>query len=218
MKNIQRDSLQGGPEVKGRHRLTAYGSRFAATAVFGLIAAGICAAPVIAPVHIPGNETPDLAATALLLCGAVLLLLEIKITTNGVLAFVGTLLVMLAGGVIWGEGGLFWGIPFVYIVPFLVVWIIISLGLAVLGAQAHRQKVSSGSEGFTGELAQASEALQPSGRVYFQGTYWQAVSTSPVAAGQAVRITGVDKLTLLVEPATKLPSDKGEFAQAPHQP
>jgi membrane-bound serine protease (ClpP class) len=38
------------------------------------------------------------------------------------------------------------------------------------------------------------------GKVFVEGEYWNAVSESPIAAGQIVEITGMNGLTLLVKP------------------
>jgi membrane-bound ClpP family serine protease len=52
-----------------------------------------------------------------------------------------------------------------------------------------------------GKVVQAAGALKPSGKVVLEGTFWNAVSTKPVADGASVRIIGADGLTLRVEPA-----------------
>lgn len=146
-------------------------------------------------------NTPDLTATCLLVAGIVFLILEIKIVSFGILGLLGTASMVLSGLVIWLEGeGTFWGLPLAYYIPILVLIMLPLVALGFLGAQAYKQKVASGSEGFVGELAKTSEALEPQGRVFFQGTYWQAVSSVAVPAGAVVRVTGVDRLTLFVEP------------------
>jgi membrane-bound serine protease (ClpP class) len=51
-----------------------------------------------------------------------------------------------------------------------------------------------------GHTAVAVSALAPEGRVRFEGELWRAHSDTPVAAGDRVRITGMDGLTLQVTP------------------
>ena len=49
-------------------------------------------------------------------------------------------------------------------------------------------------------VAQGGTALDPEGRVFFQGAYWDAISQIPVAKGAKVRIVAADRLKLVVEP------------------
>ena len=49
-------------------------------------------------------------------------------------------------------------------------------------------------------IAQARTALEPSGKVFVHGEYWDATSTVPVASGAQVRVIGVDGMKLRVEP------------------
>ena len=64
----------------------------------------------------------------------------------------------------------------------------------------RRYRVTTGAEGLVGERAEVVEALTPSGRVRVRGELWAARGTDPAIAGQRVRITAVDGLTLEVEP------------------
>ena len=51
-----------------------------------------------------------------------------------------------------------------------------------------------------GERGVAHEEIAPTGYVRVRGELWRARSSAPVAAGAAVRVRGVRRLTLLVEP------------------
>ena len=64
----------------------------------------------------------------------------------------------------------------------------------------RRYRVTTGVEGLVGERAEVVEALAPTGRVRVRGELWAARSAEPAIAGQRVRITSVDGLTLEVEP------------------
>jgi membrane-bound serine protease (ClpP class) len=63
--------------------------------------------------------------------------------------------------------------------------------LLVLGAEARRAKVKTGSEAMLGWLAVAQTALTPEGRILVRGELWQArltSSDSSVAAGERVKV------------------------------
>jgi membrane-bound serine protease (ClpP class) len=60
----------------------------------------------------------------------------------------------------------------------------------------RRYRIQTGAEAMVGRRAEVLDE----GRVRISGEIWNARSEQPVIAGQAVRITGVDGLTLSVEP------------------
>jgi membrane-bound serine protease (ClpP class) len=56
--------------------------------------------------------------------------------------------------------------------------------------------------GVMDEIGEARTALAPAGTVFVHGEYWDAVASSPVESGAAVRVVGMDGLKLRVEPAS----------------
>lgn len=64
----------------------------------------------------------------------------------------------------------------------------------------RRYRVTTGAEGLVGERAEVVEACAPLGRVRVRGELWQARCSAPAIAGQRMRITGVEGLTLEVVP------------------
>lgn len=57
-----------------------------------------------------------------------------------------------------------------------------------------------GVETLPGAVGRAASDCDPGGTVRVRGELWQARSTSPVRRGDRIRVTGRDRLTLLVEP------------------
>ena len=65
----------------------------------------------------------------------------------------------------------------------------------------RRYRVRTGAEGMLGERAEVIETIgDGAGRVRLLGEIWAARSSSPLAAGDKVRVAAVDGLTLEVEP------------------
>ena len=64
----------------------------------------------------------------------------------------------------------------------------------------RRYRVTTGAEGIVGERGEVVESVDPTGRVRVRGELWNARSSEPLSAGRLVRVTGVDGLTLEVEP------------------
>jgi membrane-bound serine protease (ClpP class) len=64
----------------------------------------------------------------------------------------------------------------------------------------RRYRVQTGTEALIGAPAEVVAACDPDGRVRYRGELWSARSEVPLAVGQQVRITGIEGLTLDVEP------------------
>ncbi|HML15902.1 MAG TPA: nodulation protein NfeD [Bryobacteraceae bacterium] len=139
---------------------------------------------------------------ALLALGAAMFILEAKYTSHGVLGVGGAVSVVL-GALLLVNGppemrirlstALSVAIPFALITMFLV-----SL---VVKARASKALLSDG--GMMNEIGEARTTLDPSGKVFVHGEYWDAVSPVPLEAGRQVRVVGIEGMKLRVEPASK---------------
>lgn len=150
----------------------------------------------------------DWLGAALMILGLVFFVLEAKFMTHGVLAAGGAVALALGAvmlvdtnvpelGVRWSTAiGL--ALPFALITSFL-------LSIAV---RARNNKVITGVEGMIGESAVTVGELNPSGTVLVRGEYWKAHALERVAASEPVRITGIEGLTLRVEPQIRLEQTK----------
>ena len=58
----------------------------------------------------------------------------------------------------------------------------------------------TGASGLIDEIGVVKTPLTPTGRILVHGELWFARCRTPVAIGQRVRVTAVDRLTLEVEP------------------
>jgi membrane-bound serine protease (ClpP class) len=65
----------------------------------------------------------------------------------------------------------------------------------------RRYRVTTGAEGLIGARAEVIEACAPAGRVRLRSEIWHARCASGAEVGDRVTVTGVDGLTLEVEPA-----------------
>ncbi len=143
-------------------------------------------------------------AVALLLAAVVLLVLEAKFSSHGVLALTGTI-ALVVGLATLVDG------PVdelrVHLSVALAAGIgfgIISFGLAWIALKARRNKHLLGTEAMIGGIGIASTPLEPSGQIEIHGELWQAALSVPnttLPAGATVRVLSVDGLQLLVEPA-----------------
>ena len=138
-----------------------------------------------------------------LLClgAALLLLLEARFASHGVLAAGGIVLLVIGLAVLvrgpMPQLQVAWGTAIGAGVGFGGV----TATLMVLGMQARRAKVKTGSEAMLGWLAVAQTPLAPEGHILVRGELWRARLTtndSFVAAGDRVKVLRADGLTLEV--------------------
>jgi membrane-bound serine protease (ClpP class) len=140
------------------------------------------------------------AAFALIGAAFVLFALEAKFTSYGILG-TGGVICMIIGALLLVDGP----IPEmrVHLVTALVVSVplgAIAVFLMTLVIRAHKNRVSTGTEGMVGEIGVARTALGPDGKVFVHGELWNATAAREVAAGARVRVRGVNGLKVLVEP------------------
>jgi membrane-bound serine protease (ClpP class) len=77
---------------------------------------------------------------------------------------------------------------------------LVIVAMAWLASKSLRRPVVTGVQAMVGGNGEVLEAFSGKGRVRYGGEIWNARSASPLQAGQTVRITQVDGLTLWVEP------------------
>ena len=63
------------------------------------------------------------------------------------------------------------------------------------------QRIEVGAETLIGREVQVRDACHPFGRVRVKGELWKARCDGGACAGDAVRVVGIDGLTLIAEPA-----------------
>jgi len=78
---------------------------------------------------------------------------------------------------------------------------LITVFLMTLALRARRNRVTTGREGMIGEIGIARTQLEPAGKVFVHGELWNAVAKTTVPLGARVRVSGIDGLQLIVEPA-----------------
>jgi membrane-bound serine protease (ClpP class) len=143
------------------------------------------------------------AGLLLILFGLVLLILEIKVTSFGLLA-VGGLLSLIFGSLMLFDSSLpELQIGLRFVLPLVLGFSAVVLFLVRLAVDAQRRRATTGIQGMIGERGRAMTAIGPglSGRVAAHGEIWQAVSSHPVAAGDEIEVLAVEGLKLHVRAA-----------------
>ena len=143
------------------------------------------------------------AAVGLILGAFILFALEAKFVSHGVLTGGGVVLLTI-GALLLVDG------PVPEMRVHIATALAVSLPLGIITAflmsiayRARRNKVVTGVQGMIGATGVAQSALAPSGKVWLQGTLWDAVAPAPLPQGASVRVTDVDGLLLKVEPLVR---------------
>ncbi len=142
------------------------------------------------------------AGLLLILFGVALLIAEIKIASHGVLTIGGVVSMVLGSFMLYEAPEAGFRVSWTVILPTvgasagLVVWAVSA------GLRAMMRPPTTGAAGMIGQQAVVRAALDPEGQVQLDGELWRAVAEdAPVPAGETVRVTGVDGLTLRVSRA-----------------
>jgi membrane-bound serine protease (ClpP class) len=140
----------------------------------------------------------------LLVAALVLLLLEAKFGGHGALAIAG-IICLTFGTLTLVEAP----VPEMAVSPWVALAVSAAFGsitvfLVRLVVRAQRMKSRLGPSTLVGSRARTMEPLTPEGHVLVEGEIWSAVSTEPVPAGAPVRVIGLDKYLLHVEPVEPL--------------
>lgn len=166
--------------------------------IFPGVAGGICLLLAFYALHV---LPVSYAGVLLMGLGIVLLILEVKVTSFGVLA---------TGGVV----SIFFGslmlidspLPELQIGMGLITGVTLSVAalllfLVTLAVRAQQQPSVTGNEGMVGQLARVVTSIEPGGvgRVQTQGEIWTATAAESISAGESVRVVDITGLLLTVK-------------------
>jgi membrane-bound serine protease (ClpP class) len=168
-------------------------------AIFPGVIGGICLILAFYSLHtLPVNY----AGLALILFSVILFILEIKIVSHGILSIGGVIALLLGSMMLIDQESFLeaMNISIELIILIVALSAAFFLFAVTYGIRAHRRKVSTGNEGIVGETGVAISNLQPTGEVQVHGEIWSAESEGDeINKGDAVTITGIDKLKLKVK-------------------
>jgi membrane-bound serine protease (ClpP class) len=166
-------------------------------AIFPGVAGGICLLLAFFALQVlPISYTGIL----LILLGLVLLILEVKVTSFGVLAVGGVTAVFFGSLMLIDSPLPELQIGLRMIIPITLSVSAISLFLVQLAIKAQKQRPVTGPAGMLDEVGDALTSIDPGGvgRVRTHGEIWTATSEEPIAAGARVQVVGVKGLLLTV--------------------
>jgi membrane-bound serine protease (ClpP class) len=168
----------------------------------GLIAPGLIGGVCLLLFMLSTQILPiNWVGVALVVLGLVMFALEIKIVSHGALTAGGIACLILGSLLLFRSAP---DLPGVRAARLVIVAIAASAGvlmaiLTVLVTRVWGRKPTTGAKGLLAEQGTALTDIDPEGRVFVHGEYWNARAGRPVPKGARVVVTGVRDLMLEVE-------------------
>ena len=168
----------------------------------GLIAPGVIGGICLLLFALASQILPiNWVGVALVVFGIVLFLLELKVPSYGILTaggiaclVLGALMLFRAPRGVPGIGVAWWAVLSISATAGLIMAI-----LTALVVRAVRRRPTTGASGLMLEVGEALSDIDPEGRVFVHGEYWNARAARPIRKGARVRVTAVRDLWLDVE-------------------
>jgi len=140
------------------------------------------------------------AGLLLILFGLLLLVLELKITSYGLLTAGGLASLTFGSMILMDSSEPDLQLSLRFVLPIVLGLGGIGIFLTRLAVASQRSRPVTGAAGMIGEAGKALTAIEPgkAGRVATHGETWTAIAEEPIAEGDRVLVTKVDGLTLTV--------------------
>jgi membrane-bound serine protease (ClpP class) len=144
----------------------------------------------------------DYAGLLLLLLGLLLLALEIKVTSYGLLTAGGAVSLVFGSMMLIDSSAPDLQLSLQFVLPIVVGFVAIAALLARLAVAAQRSPAATGTAGMVGLTGRTLSAVGPgiAGSVAVRGETWRAVADRAIDAGAPIRVTDIRGLTLTVRP------------------
>ncbi len=139
---------------------------------------------------------------ALIIFAIILFLLEIKITSYGVLSIGGIVSLALGGIFLIDSPGPYLEVSkgvIAVVVGFTAAFFLFALRYVL---KARKEQVATGGEGLIGQVGVIKQRIDPSGMIYVAGALWKAVADEPIEEGDKAVVVSVDGMTLKVQRKT----------------
>ena len=146
------------------------------------------------------------AGILLIVLAIIFFIMEMKITSYGLLSVAGIISLLLGSVMMFKGTGPDFKLSWRVLLPTLILVSGFFVFVAGLVFRAQISKPKTGSKGLVGEVGIVKKALAPEGKVFVHGELWNARSAKTIEEDTKVRVLNVVNLMLEVEPADESPS------------
>ena len=143
------------------------------------------------------------AGILLILLAVIFFILELKITSYGMLSVAGVLSLVLGSLMLFKGAGPHFQVAWRVMLPTVFLISAFFVVLAYLVFRAHSHKAYTGTEGLVNEVGLVKQVDGAIGKVLVHGELWQASFAAPVSEGERVRVKEVRDLVITVAPLAR---------------
>jgi membrane-bound serine protease (ClpP class) len=140
------------------------------------------------------------AGLGLILLGLAFIVAEAFLPSFGALGIGGTIALIIGTVMLIEPEAQGYGVSIAFVVALGLTSALVVFTIVAMAVKARKRQVVSGREHMMGATGVVLEDMQTEGWARVQGESWHVVSATPLSRGQAVRVTGIEGLTLNVEP------------------
>lgn len=149
------------------------------------------------------------AGVLLILLSIVFFILELKVTSYGMLSVAGVISLLLGSLMLFKGAGPQFQVALGVLLPTVMSISGFFVALAYLVVRAHTHKAYTGEDGLIDEVGVVKQIDGLQGKVQIHGELWQATFTKPASVSDQVRVKSVDGLVLTAAPI-EMAGEKGQ--------
>jgi membrane-bound serine protease (ClpP class) len=143
------------------------------------------------------------AGILLILLSIILFILELKVTSYGMLSVAGVVSLVLGSLMLFKGAGAQFQVALGVLLPTVCLISGFFVALAYLVVRAHGAKTWTGEDGLVNEVGVVKRVDGLHGKIQVHGELWKAVFTAPASVGEEVRVQAVKDLVVTVAPLEK---------------
>jgi membrane-bound serine protease (ClpP class) len=141
----------------------------------------------------------NVAGILLILLAIIFFILELKVTSYGMLSIAGVLSLVLGSMMLFKGAGPQYQVALHVLLPTVLLVSGFFVGLVVLVVRAHARKARTGADGLVDEVGVVKQVQGQEGKVLVHGELWRAEFSDPVSVGDKVQIKAVEALVVIVK-------------------
>jgi len=138
------------------------------------------------------------AGVMLILLAIVFFILELKVTSYGMLSLAGVLSIVLGSMMLFKGAGPQFQVALSVLLPTVLLVSGFFIGIILVVVRAHTRKARTGADGLVDEVGVVKQVQGREGKVLVHGELWRAVFDDAVAVGDKVRVVSVKDLVVTV--------------------
>ena len=142
----------------------------------------------------------DYAGILLIILGIIFFILELKITSYGLLTVAAIFCYSLGSIMLFHQAPGYLRISWGVLWPTLALISGFFIGIITLVVKAQRARMKIGEQALIGEIGEVKEGIRPGevGKIFVHGEYWNAESDQTILPGEKAEVIGVKGLKLII--------------------